>query len=130
MKVLIVDDYSTMRRIIRNQLAQLGYHDVDEAADGNEALKKLRTTRYDLVISDLIMEPVTGFDLLKQVRADNKLKALPFVMITAEAKAQNLAAARQAGVDSYLVKPFDAATLRRKVEAALNAKASQNLVPA
>jgi two-component system chemotaxis response regulator CheY len=130
MKVLIVDDYSTMRRIIRNQLTQLGYHDVDEAADGDAALKKLHATRYDLVISDLIMEPVTGFDLLKQVRADAKLKALPFVMITAEAKAQNLAAARQAGVDGYLVKPFDVATLRRKIEAALNAKASQNLIPA
>jgi two-component system chemotaxis response regulator CheY len=130
MKILIVDDYSTMRRIIRNQLMQLGYHDIDEAADGNEALRKLRAMRYGLVISDLIMEPMTGFDLLKQVRADGKLKAVPFVMITAEAKAQNLVAAKRAGVDSYLVKPFNAATLRQKIEAAFNAKSSQNLIPA
>jgi two-component system chemotaxis response regulator CheY len=130
MKVLVVDDYSTMRRIIRNQLAQLGHHDVDEAADANDALTKLRAARYDLVIADLIMEPMTGFDLLKQVRADAKLKVTPFVMITAEAKAENLAAARGAGADGYLVKPFNAVALGQKIAAAFDAKASRNLVPA
>jgi two-component system chemotaxis response regulator CheY len=124
MKVLVVDDYSTMRRIIRNLLTQIGYTEIDEAADGNEALTKLRAVHYGLVISDWNMEPMTGYDLLKQVRADEKLKATPFIMVTAESKTDNVVAAKQAGVDNYIVKPFNAATLQQKINAAMQAKAS------
>src|SRR5262245_10468963 len=118
MKVLVVDDYSTMRRIIRNLLTQIGYTEIDEAADGNEALAKLRQVHYGLIISDWNMEPMTGYDLLKQVRADDKLKATPFIMVTAESKTDNVVAAKQAGVDNYIVKPFNAATLQQKINAA------------
>jgi len=124
MKVLVVDDYSTMRRIIRNLLTQIGYTEIDEAADGNEALTKLRAVHYGLVISDWNMEPMTGYDLLKQVRADEKLKATPFIMVTAESKTDKVVAAKQAGVDNYIVKPFNAATLQQKINAAMQAKAS------
>jgi two-component system, chemotaxis family, chemotaxis protein CheY len=124
MKVLVVDDYSTMRRIIRNLLTQIGYSDIDEAADGNEAMQKMRAAHYGLVISDWNMEPMTGFDLLKQVRADDNLKTTPFIMVTAESKAENVVAARQAGVDNYIVKPFNAATLQLKIDAIMGAKAS------
>ena len=116
MKVLVVDDYSTMRRIIRNLLTQIGYSEIDEAADGNEALAKLRAVHYGLVISDWNMEPMTGYDLLKQVRADDKLKTTPFIMVTAESKTENVVAAKQAGVDNYIVKPFNAQTLKTKIE--------------
>ncbi len=115
MKVLVVDDYSTMRRIIRNLLTQIGYTDIDEAADGGDALQKLRAMHYGLVISDWNMEPMTGYDLLKQVRADDKLKGTPFIMVTAETKTNNIIAARQAGVDNYIVKPFNAATLQQRI---------------
>jgi two-component system chemotaxis response regulator CheY len=124
MKVLVVDDYSTMRRIIRNLLTQIGYSEIDEAADGNEALAKLRAVHYGLVISDWNMEPMTGYDLLKQVRADDKLKTTPFIMVTAESKTENVVAAKQAGVDNYIVKPFNAATLQQKINAVITAKAS------
>jgi two-component system chemotaxis response regulator CheY len=124
MKVLVVDDYSTMRRIIRNLLTQIGYSEIDEAADGNEALQKLRAIHYGLVISDWNMEPMTGYDLLKQVRADDKLKTTPFIMVTAESKTENVVAAKQAGVDNYIVKPFNAATLQQKINAVISAKAS------
>jgi two-component system, chemotaxis family, chemotaxis protein CheY len=123
MKVLVVDDYSTMRRIIRDQLTQIGYSEIDEAADGKEALQKLRTVHYDLVISDWNMEPMTGFDLLKQVRADDKLKTTPFIMVAAESKTENVAAAKQAGVDNYIVKPFNAITLQQKINAVITAQA-------
>ncbi|MEQ1863035.1 MAG: chemotaxis response regulator CheY [Micropepsaceae bacterium] len=123
MKVLVVDDYSTMRRIIRNLLTQIGYTEIDEASDGNDALQKLRAAHYGLVISDWNMEPMTGFDLLKQVRADDKLKTTPFIMVTAESKTENVVAAKQAGVDNYIVKPFNAATLQSKINAVLPAKA-------
>ena len=93
MKVLVVDDYSTMRRIIRNLLTQIGYTDIDEASDGGDALQKLRQVHYGLVISDWNMEPMTGYDLLKQVRADEKLKTTPFIMVTAESKTDNVIAA-------------------------------------
>ncbi len=119
MKVLVVDDYSTMRRIIRNLLTQIGYNDIEEAADGNEALTKLRGAHYGLVISDWNMEPMTGFDLLKQVRADDKLKTTPFIMVTAESKTENVVAAKKAGVDNYIVKPFNAATLQTKINAVI-----------
>lgn len=124
MKVLVVDDYSTMRRIIRNLLTQIGYSEIDEAADGNEALEKLRAVHYGLVISDWNMEPMTGFDLLKQVRADDKLRTTPFIMVTAESKTENVVAAKQAGVDNYIVKPFNAATLQQKINAVFTEKAS------
>ena len=117
--VLIVDDYKTMLRIIRNLLQQLGFTNVDEAADGSQALSKLRDKPYDLVISDWNMEPMTGFQLLKEVRADDRLKATPFIMVTAESKTENVVAAKQAGVSNYIVKPFNAATLKTKMAAVL-----------
>ena len=116
MKVLIVDDYKTMLRIIRNLLKQLNVQEVDEASDGAEALAKLRGASFDLVISDWNMEPMTGLQLLQEVRADAKLARLPFIMITAESKAENVVAAKQAGVSNYIVKPFNAETLREKIE--------------
>lgn len=119
MKILIVDDYKTMLRIIRNLLSELGFKNVDEAADGSEALEALRTKKYDLVISDWNMEPMTGYDLLKEVRADEQLKPLPFIMVTAESKTENVVAAKKAGVNNYIVKPFNAATLRSKVAAVI-----------
>ena len=115
MPILIVDDYKTMLRIIRNLLKQLGFTNVDEAMDGGEALTKLRSASFGLVISDWNMEPMTGLELLKEVRADDTLKATPFVMITAESKTENVVAAKQAGVNDYIVKPFNAATLKTKL---------------
>jgi two-component system chemotaxis response regulator CheY len=119
MNVLIVDDYKTMLRIIRNLLKQIEFHNVDEASDGAEALGKLRNGGYGLVISDWNMAPMTGLELLQEVRADPKLKATPFIMITAESKAENVVAAKQAGVSNYIVKPFNAETLREKIEKVL-----------
>ena len=117
--ILIVDDYKTMLRIIRNLLKQLDLDNVDEASDGSEALAKLRAGNFGLVISDWNMEPMTGLDLLKEVRADARLKSLPFIMITAESKTENVVAAKQAGVSNYIVKPFNAETLREKIEKVL-----------
>ena len=114
--VLIVDDYKTMLRIIRNLLKQLEIDNVEEATDGQEALAKLRAGSFGLVISDWNMQPMTGLDLLKEVRADARLKDLPFIMITAESKTENVVAAKQAGVSNYIVKPFNAETLREKIE--------------
>ena len=117
--VLIVDDYKTMLRIIRNLLKQIGFENVDEASDGTEALGKLRAKRYGLVISDWNMSPMTGLELLQAVRADAKLATLPFIMITAESKTENVVAAKQAGVSNYIVKPFNAETLQGKIEKVL-----------
>jgi two-component system chemotaxis response regulator CheY len=119
MPILIVDDYKTMLRIIRNLLKQLGFNNVDEATDGSAALQKLRDKEYSLVISDWNMEPMSGMQLLTEVRADTKLKNLPFIMITAESKTENVIAAKQAGVSNYIVKPFNAATLKTKLAAVL-----------
>ena len=119
MNILIVDDYKTMLRIIRNLLKQLGFNNVDEATDGSMALQKLRDKDYGLVISDWNMEPMTGIQLLREVRADAKLKALPFIMITAESKTENVIAAKEAGVNNYIVKPFNAATLKTKLSSVL-----------
>ncbi len=119
LSILIVDDYKTMLRIIRNLLKQLGFHNVDEATDGAEALNKLRSKNYDLVISDWNMEPMTGYELLKEVRSDDMLKALPFIMVTAESKTDNVIAAKKAGVNNYIVKPFNAATLKSKLTSVL-----------
>ena len=119
MNILIVDDYKTMLRIIRNLLKQLGFNNVDEATDGSMALQKLRDKDYGLVISDWNMEPMTGIQLLREVRADSKLKSLPFIMITAESKTENVVAAKEAGVNNYIVKPFNAATLKTKLSTVL-----------
>lgn len=115
MKVLIVDDYKTMLRIVRNLLRQLDFHNVEEAMDGSEALDKLRQDKFGLVISDWNMQPMTGIDLLREVRSDENLKNIPFVMITAESKPQNVITAKEAGVSNYIVKPFNAETLKSKL---------------
>lgn len=119
MRVLIVDDYDSMLKVLRGLLRQLNFVNVDEASDGVQALAMLRQERYGLVISDWNMEPMDGIELLRAVRADPALKDLPFVMVTAETKAENVVAARQAGVSNYIVKPFNAATLRSKLATVL-----------
>ena len=119
MSILIVDDYKTMLRIVRNLLKQLGFNNVDEATDGAQALEKARAKTYDLIISDWNMEPMTGYELLKEVRADGQLKDTPFIMVTAESKTDNVIAAKKAGVNNYIVKPFNAATLKTKLTAVL-----------
>ena len=117
MPILVVDDYGTMIRIIRNLLRQLGFEDIDDAPDGSIALSKMQIKRYGLIISDWNMEPMTGYELLKQVRSDPGLSATPFIMVTAESKTENVIAAKQAGVNNYIVKPFNADTLKTKIEA-------------
>jgi two-component system chemotaxis response regulator CheY len=117
MPVLVVDDYNTMVRIIRNLLQQLGFTDVDDASDGAAAIAKMRTKRYGLVISDWNMAPMTGYELLRQVRADPAIGKTPFIMVTAESKTENVIAAKRAGVDNYIVKPFNAQTLQHKIQA-------------
>lgn len=117
MPILVVDDYQTMVRIIRNLLKQLGFEDVDEASDGSQAFQKMKERRYGLIISDWNMQPMTGYELLKQVRADRDLHATPFIMVTAESKTENVIAAKRAGVNNYIVKPFNAQTLKAKIEA-------------
>ena len=117
MPILIVDDYKTMLRIVRNLLKQLGFNNVDEATDGAQALEKARARQYGLIISDWNMEPMTGYEFLKEVRADNQLKDTPFIMVTAESKTDNVIAAKKAGVNNYIVKPFNAATLKTKLVA-------------
>ena len=117
MSVLVVDDYQTMVRIIRNLLKQIGFEDVDEACDGQTALLRLSEKRYDLVISDWNMQPMSGYELLQQVRAVDATRETPFIMVTAESKTDNVIAARKAGVNNYIVKPFNAQTLKSKIEA-------------
>jgi two-component system chemotaxis response regulator CheY len=117
--ILIVDDYKTMLRIIRNLLRQLDFNNVEEATDGAEALTKLRGGAFGLVISDWNMQPMTGLQLLQEVRADGRLKNMPFIMVTAESKTENVVAAKQAGVSNYIVKPFNAETLKEKIEKVL-----------
>jgi two-component system, chemotaxis family, chemotaxis protein CheY len=121
MPILIVDDYKTMLRIIRSLLKQLGFDNVDEATDGQDALSKLRSKKYDLVISDWNMEPMSGLQLLKEVRADGRMASVPFIMITAESKTENVVAAKEAGVNNYIVKPFNAATLKQKLSTVVGA---------
>lgn len=123
MPVLVDDDYKTMVRIIRNLLKQLGFADVDEANDGNAALGMMREKDYGLVISDWNMEPMTGFELLREIRADNHLSRMPFIMVTAESKTDNVVTAKKAGVNNYIVKPFNAATLKSKIDAVFSAAA-------
>jgi two-component system chemotaxis response regulator CheY len=119
MKVLIVDDYKTMLRILRNLLKQLNFNNIEDATDGSMALQKLRQENFGMVISDWNMEPMTGIQLLREVRADDKLKHLPFIMITAESKSENVIAAKEAGVSNYIVKPFNAETLKTKIVSVL-----------
>jgi len=121
MKILIVDDYATMLRIMRNLLGQIGFTNIDQAKDGSEALGKLKAGSFDLIIADWNMEPMTGFDLLREVRADSNLSSLPFIMVTAESKTENVMAAKQAGVSNYIVKPFNADTLKSKIAAVCGA---------
>ena len=115
MRVFIVDDYTTMLRILRNLLRQLDLNNVEEANDGENAYHMMQKTPPDLIISDWNMVPVTGLDLLRRVRADAKLKHIPFIMVTAESKTENVVTAKQAGVSNYIVKPFNADTLRAKI---------------
>ena len=116
LKFLVVDDFSTMRRIVRNLLKELGFTNVDEAEDGAVALGKLREGNFEFVVSDWNMPNMDGLTLLQHVRADARLKTLPFLMITAEAKKENIIAAAQAGASGYIVKPFTAATLQEKLD--------------
>lgn len=116
MRILVVDDFQTMRRIIINLLRQLGFTNVAEAPDGQVALDKVKTEHFDLVISDWNMPNMTGIDFLKNVRADDTHKHLPFIMVTAEGKKENVVAAVHAGVSNYIVKPFNAATLKEKMQ--------------
>jgi two-component system chemotaxis response regulator CheY len=115
MRFLVVDDFSTMRRIVRNLLKELGFANVDEAEDGAVALAKLTGEAFDFVITDWNMPNMDGLTLLKQIRANPQLKRLPVLMITAEAKKENIIAAAQAGASGYIVKPFTAATLSEKL---------------
>lgn len=115
MKFLVVDDFSTMRRIVRNLLKELGYNNVDEAEDGVAALAKLRAGPFDFVVSDWNMPNMTGIELLQAIRADAGLKHLPVLMVTAEAKKENIIAAAQSGASGYVVKPFTSATLEEKL---------------
>ena len=121
MAILVVDDYNTMVRIIRKLLKQIGYENVDEASNGEEALTKIKAKNYGLIISDWHMEPMTGFDLLKHVRADEGTSKTPFILVTAESKPENVMAAQKAGVSSYLVKPFSAPVLKEKIDSVLTA---------
>ncbi len=116
MKILVVDDFSTMRRIIKNLLRDLGFSNADEADDGNTALPMLQTGKYDFLVTDWNMPGMTGIDLLRAVRADDSLKSLPVLMVTAEAKRDQIVAAAQAGVNGYVVKPFTAAVLKEKID--------------
>jgi two-component system, chemotaxis family, chemotaxis protein CheY len=124
MPILVVDDYQTMVRIIRNLLKQIGYENVDEAANGQAALEMIQKKRYGLVISDWNMEPMTGYELLQQVRSDPAHTGVPFIMVTAESKTDNVVAARKAGVNNYIVKPFNAAMLKAKIDAIFSAVAA------
>jgi two-component system, chemotaxis family, chemotaxis protein CheY len=117
--VLVVDDFPTMTRLIARLLRQLGFRNVDTTTDGNSALQMIDQRSYGLVLSDWNMEPVTGLDLVKAIRADDKLNDMPFVMVTAESKPENIITAKLAGVNAYIVKPFDAETLKRKLSAVL-----------
>ena len=116
MPVLIVDDYNTMVRIIRNLLRQLGFEHIDDANDGSEALEKTQQLKYGLVISDWNMEGMTGIDLLQKVRTNPAMSSTPFIMVTAESKTENVIAAKKAGVSNYIVKPFNAQTLKSKID--------------
>ena len=124
LRFLVVDDFSTMRRIVKNLLQELGYPNVQEADDGQSALPMLKTGNFDFVITDWNMPQMPGLELLKAVRADDKLKHLPVLMVTAEAKREQIVEAAQAGVSGYVIKPFTAATLKEKIDKILASKAA------
>ena len=119
MPILVVDDYKTMVRIIKNLLKQIGFENVDEASDGQEAFDMIKKKKYGLIISDWNMEPVTGYELLQKVRGDEGVKGTPFIMVTAESKTENVISAKKAGVNNYIVKPFNAGTLKAKMSAVI-----------
>lgn len=119
MRVLIVDDFQTMLKILENFLKQFGFKNIDTASDGSKALEKLKANKYDLILSDWNMEPMTGLELLKAVRADAGLKRIPVILITAESKVENIIVAKQAGVNNYIVKPLNAITLKEKITAVI-----------
>jgi two-component system chemotaxis response regulator CheY len=123
MPVLVVDDHGTMIKIVRSQLRQMGFADVDEANSGAEALTKLCARRYGLIFSDWHMEPVSGLDLLIAIRGDASLKQTPFIMVTGESRPENVIAAKKAGVSGYIVKPFNAQMLKVKIEAVFATRA-------
>ena len=127
MAVLLVDDSKLMINIIRGLLQHLGFNDVDDANEGATALAKMRSKRYGLVISDWNMVPMSGLDLLRKVRSEAALKTIPFIMVTAESKPENVAAAKAAGVSNYIVKPFNAQTLKAKIETVFAARAAPPL---
>lgn len=116
MQILVVDDFSTMRRIVKNQLRELGFSNIREADDGSTALDVLNSAPIDFVVTDWNMPGVAGIDLLKAIRADDKFKHLPVLMVTAEAKREQIIEAAQAGVNGYVVKPFTAASLKEKID--------------
>jgi len=120
MPVLVVDDHGTMICILRNLLKQIGFEDIDAAVDGSAALTKMRDKKYGLIISDWSMTPMTGRELLRRLRADPALSQTPFIMVTPETKTENVTAAKQAGVDGYILKPFNARTLQNKIQAVLS----------
>lgn len=123
-KILVVDDFSTMRRIVKNILAQLGFNNVEEAEDGKDALNKLQSGQFEFVISDWNMPNMMGIDLLREVRSDRNLRALPFLMVTAESQKENVEEAVEAGVSSFIIKPFTANTLEEKLQMIFNQSAS------
>ena len=124
MKILVVDDFSTMRRIVKNCLQEIGYTDISEADDGNTALPMLQGGSFDFLITDWNMPGMPGLDLLKAVRADAKLAKMPVLMLTAEAKREQIIEAAQAGVSGYVIKPFTAVTLKEKIDKILATKAA------
>ena len=124
MPILVVDDYQTMVRIICNLLKQIGYENVDTASNGAQALERIAEKRYGLIISDWNMQPMTGFELLVKLKSEPEHADIPFIMVTAESKTDNVIAARKAGVASYIVKPFNAATLKAKIHAVFTARAA------
>lgn len=123
MPILVVDDFSTMRRIVKNCLKQLGFENITEAEDGSIALQKLQSNEFKFIVSDWNMPNMMGIDLLKAVRADPKLKAIPFLMVTAEAQKENVIEAAKAGVSNYIIKPFTADVLQTKMEAIFKPRA-------
>ncbi|TAN60054.1 response regulator [bacterium] len=116
MKILVVDDFSTMRRIIKNILREIGYHNVEEAEDGAKALEKLKLTPFDFVVTDWNMPNMPGIELLKEIRKDPELKAIPVLMVTAESQKENVVQAVEAGVNNYIVKPFTATALKERID--------------
>jgi two-component system, chemotaxis family, chemotaxis protein CheY len=124
MKVLVVDDYNTMIRIIRNLLKQIGFDQIDDASDGPTAIEKLKGGGYGLVICDWNMEPMTGFDVLQAIRRDPAISSTPFIMVTAESRTEHVRAAKSAGANGYIVKPFNAATLKLRIEQVFEALAA------